>query len=158
MTKEDIELVIKWFANIEQLATDRKNANGIVMDTTAVLATIRTKAKACKEYVQMFGGEQEQPEATCKTCSFYENNCPNIHGKFIPYPNIVCKDYTPSATKEQEHPEVDLEKEANECWDYVFSAIGWDENSLMTINHKEFLAFARHFYELGLNARKEETK
>ena len=57
---------------------------------------------------------------------------------------------------QQEQPELDLEKEANECWDYVFSAIGWDENSLMTMNHKEFLAFARHFYELGLNARKEE--
>ena len=58
--------------------------------------------------------------------------------------------------RKQEQPEVDLEKEANECWDYVFSAIGWDENSLMTMNHKEFLAFARHFYELGLNSRKEK--
>ena len=55
---------------------------------------------------------------------------------------------------QQEQPEVDLEKEANECWDYVFSAIGWDENSLITMNHKEFLDFARHFYELGLKARK----
>lgn len=51
--------------------------------------------------------------------------------------------------KEQEQPEVDLEKEANECWNYVFSAIGWDENSLMLMNHKEFLAFARHFAEWG---------
>jgi len=40
----------------------------------------------------------------------------------------------------------DLEKEVKECWDYVF-ALGWDENSLMTMNHKEFVAFARHFAE-----------
>ncbi len=26
---------------------------------------------------------------------------------------------------------VDLEKEAKECWDYVFSDVGWDENSRM---------------------------
>lgn len=30
---------------------------------------------------------------TCKTCGFYENNCPFIRGKLIPYPNKVCKDY-----------------------------------------------------------------
>lgn len=56
---------------------------------------------------------------------------------------------------QQEQPEVDLEKEAKDCWDYVF-ALGWDDNSFMTMNYKEFLAFASHFYELGLNARKEE--
>ena len=68
----------------------------------------------------------------------------------------------PMATMDgQEQPQVadaskmeEVEKETNEYWDYVFSAIGWDENSLMPINHKEFLAFARHFYELGKNARK----
>ena len=36
---------------------------------------------------------------TCKTCGFYENNCPFIRGKFIPYPNKVCKDYTFSTLK-----------------------------------------------------------
>ena len=46
--------------------------------------------------------------------------------------------------------EVDLEKEANEVWDYVFSALGWDENSLMPLNHKEYMAFAKHFFELGV--------
>lgn len=59
---------------------------------------------------------KEQPEPTCKTCGFYENNCPFIRGKLIPYPNKVCKDYTYSAMKEQsqvadaskmEQPEVD---------------------------------------------------
>ena len=50
---------------------------------------------------------------------------------------------------------VDLEKEAKECWDYVFSDVGWDENSRMDMTHKEFIAFAKHFYELGKNETKE---
>lgn len=49
-----------------------------------------------------------KPEPTCKSCGFYENNCPYIRGKFIPYPKKVCKDYTYSVMTEQ--PEVDLEK------------------------------------------------
>lgn len=49
--------------------------------------------------------QQEQQERTCKTCGFYENNCPFIRGKLIPYPNKVCKDYTYSAVKAQEQPE-----------------------------------------------------
>ena len=50
--------------------------------------------------------------------------------------------------------EVDLEKEANEAWNYIFSR-GWDENSRMALKHDEYMAFAKHFYELGLSARKE---
>ena len=42
-----------------------------------------------------------KPEPTCKSCGFYENNCPFIRGKFIPYPNKVCKDYTYSVMQEQ---------------------------------------------------------
>ncbi len=85
---------------------------------------------------------------------------PGIPGKdFIPVEWVdACEMYGKWKIVQQEQPEVDLEKEANECWDYVFSAIGWDENSLMTMNHKEFLAFAHHFYELGHNARKEGQK
>ena len=43
-----------------------------------------------------------EPEETCRTCGFYENNCPFIRDKFIPYPSIVCEDYTFSVMKEQE--------------------------------------------------------
>ena len=42
-----------------------------------------------------------EEEPTCKTCGFYENNCPFIRGKFVPYPNRVCKDYTYSKHKEE---------------------------------------------------------
>lgn len=45
-----------------------------------------------------------------------------------------------------------IKKDAKECWDYVFP-LGWDENSMMTMNHKEFIAFAKHFYELGLKQK-----
>lgn len=41
---------------------------------------------------------------TCKTCEFYENDCPFTRGKFIPYPNIVCKDYTCSTLKAEQEP------------------------------------------------------
>lgn len=43
----------------------------------------------------------EPVEKTCKTCGFYENNCPFIRGKFMPYPNIVCKDYTSSIIRKE---------------------------------------------------------
>ena len=54
---------------------------------------------------------------------------------------------------QQEQPEVDLEKEIDRMWNPRFN-LGWDDNSLLSINHKSFEAIARHFYELGLNARK----
>ena len=57
--------------------------------------------------------------------------------------------------EQQEQPEVDIEKEAKECWDYIFP-MGWDKNSRMVIIYEEFIAFARHFCNLGLNARKED--
>jgi len=80
-----------------------------------------------------------------------KDNSDYWEGKADAYRNVI----DTITSLQQEQPEVDLEEEANECWDYVFSAIGWDENSLITMNHKEFLAFARHFYELGLKARKK---
>lgn len=55
--------------------------------------------------------QEQSSEKTCKNCGFYENNCPYIRGKFIPYPSKVCKDYTYSVIKEQEQPSEDLEKE-----------------------------------------------
>lgn len=54
--------------------------------------------------------QDEQPKSTCKNCGFYENNCPFIRGKLIPYPNNVCKDYIYSAMKEQEQPMPDSTK------------------------------------------------
>ena len=95
--------------------------------------------------------QREQPEPpTCKSCGFYENNCPFIRDKFIPYPNRVCKDYTFSVMKEQ--PKEDIEKEYAEFVeaDPVYSKL---------VNGIVGKAIARHFAEWGaihLNARKEE--
>lgn len=53
---------------------------------------------------------EEKP--TCKICGFYENNCPFIRDKFIPYPNKVCKDYTYSVMKAKEQTVGGLEEAA----------------------------------------------
>lgn len=46
-----------------------------------------------------------------------------------------------------------IDKEADEMWNYVFSELGWDENTRMAITHKEFMALAKHFFELGLKVK-----
>lgn len=91
--------------------------------------------------------EEKHSSPTCKTCGFYENNCPYIRGKFVPYPSRVCKDY--SEMKEQKMLAVDLEKELQAflCnYDYEF-----DDDPVP-------FDIATHFYELGLKARKGEQE
>lgn len=51
--------------------------------------------------------------------------------------------------------EVNLEKEIDKIWNPRFN-FGWDEKSLLSINHDGFTTFAKHFYELGLRAQKGE--
>ena len=51
--------------------------------------------------------------------------------------------------------EVDLEKEIDNIWNPHFN-LGWDDNSLVIINHKSFESIANHFFELGLKAKKGE--
>lgn len=56
---------------------------------------------------------------------------------------------------QQEQPEVDLEKEIDACWQNWISPS--NQSSVEGVLPKsEFSMYARHFYELGLNARKEE--
>lgn len=61
------------------------------------------------------------------------------------------KEYNPDAILEQ--PEVDLEKEYKTWWNSISGKINV-EHIMEWYMHET----ARHFYELGLNARKEETK
>lgn len=56
--------------------------------------------------------EQEQP--TCKSCGFYENNCPYIRGKYIPYPNKVCIHYAFSIQKAEDEQMFEMMKELDE--------------------------------------------
>ena len=71
--------------------------------------------------------KQEQQEKTCKTCGFYENNCPFIRDKHIPYPNKVCKDYIYSVMKAQEQPSLppNLDEAAEKATgEYVYNEGG----------------------------------
>lgn len=52
-----------------------------------------------------------------------------------------------------ESKEVDLEKEIDSIWNPRFN-LGWDEKSLLSINHEGFTSIAKHFFELGLKAQK----
>lgn len=51
--------------------------------------------------------------------------------------------------------EVDLEKEIDKIWNPRFN-LGWDEKSLLSMNHEGFTTIAKYFYELGLKTRKED--
>lgn len=48
-----IELIRGWFAHIEQLATDRKTLNGVVMSDSHTLDEIRCLARNCQEYIRL---------------------------------------------------------------------------------------------------------
>lgn len=79
-------------------------ANHFIADRE-VTTDIPSIVHAMEEGVRL-GKEEEQKEKkpvepTCKTCVFYENDCPFTRGKFMPYPNKVCKDYTYSDMKVQ---------------------------------------------------------
>ena len=54
---------------------------------------------------------------------------------------------------QQEQPEVDLEEEIDSCWqDWISPSNQSSEEGVLP--KSEFSMYARHFYELGLNARK----
>jgi len=57
---------------------------------------------------------------------------------------------------QQEQPDAALENEINAVWNPRFN-LGWDEHSALSMNHADFASIARHFYELGLKARKENN-
>ena len=67
--------------------------------------------------------------------------------------NAIIYAFDSLPTVSQERPKVDIEKEIDAIWNPRFN-LGWDEKSLLSINHSAFETIARHFFELGLNARK----
>ncbi len=54
-----------------------------------------------------------------------------------------------------EEADVDIEKKAEADWNTIFP-LGYDDTTLLTLNHKEFMAFVNHYYELGLKSKKRE--
>ena len=53
MNEEDKQLVIEWFETIKQIATDRKNANGFVMEDADALLNIKIHAKDAIDYLKI---------------------------------------------------------------------------------------------------------
>lgn len=51
--------------------------------------------------------------------------------------------------------EEDLEKEIDNIWNPRFNP-GWNEKSLLSMNHEGFTTIAKHFFELGLKVQKGE--
>lgn len=51
--------------------------------------------------------------------------------------------------------EMDLEKEIDKIWNSRFN-LGWDEKSLLSMNHEGFTTFAKYFYELGLKTKENK--
>ena len=64
MTQEDIKLIVEWFAHIEQMADDRKTANGVVMEDWAALDEIKCLARECQEYINLYCTESFKKEVT----------------------------------------------------------------------------------------------
>lgn len=54
-----------------------------------------------------------------------------------------------------ETKEVNLEKEIDKIWNPRFN-LGWDEKSLLSMNHEGFTTIAKHFFELGLKLKGEK--
>ena len=67
--------------------------------------------------------------------------------------DVELLDLITSLQKEQEQPEVDLEKEIDACWRNWLSPSNQKEVEGV-LPKTEFAMYARHFYELGLKARK----
>lgn len=69
--------------------------------------------------------------------------------------DYVLEEIIPSL--QQEQSEVNIEKEIDKMWKIDFN-LGWDKYSALSINHEGFSHIAKHFYELGLNAKREEIE
>lgn len=59
---------------------------------------------------------------------------------------------------QQKQLEVDLEKEINEVWEHdkVLNPYSYDKGYELQLDKTNLANLARHFYELGLNTRKDE--
>ena len=54
MNKTDKELMMSWFAHIEQIATDKKTLNGVIMDDQQALKEIKVLAKDCQTFIKLY--------------------------------------------------------------------------------------------------------
>ena len=59
-TKEELELIKKWFEGIKDFAITKRNANGYLLSDSRVLTEIAVKAKDASEYVGLLLKEDEK--------------------------------------------------------------------------------------------------
>lgn len=85
----------------------------------------------------------------CPTRNSYEDGLKD--GRLIGYKDALHK------INILEVKEVDLEKEIGNVWNPHFN-LGWDDNSLVSINHKSFESIAKHFFELGMQVSNKAQK
>ena len=182
-TKEQISHLEHWLAffgcpeeNIEKCATQIAQGYGAIR----YLEGVQHGAEAVNELAK-----QEQPEGLHftplnrliqKIPSKNWNDTVNNYAKKLRDCLIkegylkdakVLQDYisymngnnVPMATMdEQEKPEVELEKEIDRFWDSCIKHKNERGGNVIWSNKIEIKVLARHFYELGLNARKEDAK
>lgn len=95
--------------------------------------------------------QQEEPERICPRCVYYNRiddmcECPHGGMEYFINENGVYKCNMFEKVEQQEQPEVDLERDAVQfCFDKGLNVTPYQAKTI-----------ARHFYELGLNVRKEE--
>ena len=108
--------------------------------------------------------QQEQPESICPRC-VYRNKMDDICE--YPYGGRKCRINENGVyecngfeeVEQQEQPEVDLEKEINieiskwTCYEEIGFGARYDAKPF---DGRDIEKIARHFYNLGLNARKED--
>ena len=137
----------KLILEIESRMEDCKLPDGTFPTTTNI---VRYEELSClHNFITSL--QHEQPESICPRCAYH-----NKTDDFCEYPyggrkcsineNGVYECNGFEVVEQQEQPEVDLEKEVQR-WKNKHGVVGMDDL---------WLKFARHFYELGLKARKEE--
>ena len=102
--------------------------------------TLRAKINMCKEIL-----------SSLDTLEVKEVDTEQLN-KLLNWWKEVTTDYSAYKVKE-----VDLEKEIDNVWNPHFN-LGWDDNSLVSINHKSFESIAKHFFELGLSVSNKAQK
>lgn len=111
----------------------------------------------------------EPVEKTCRSCVFYENDCPFTRDKFMPYPNRVCKDYTFSTLKAEQEPESEDERIRKHLVDMVKRETGFtgfpSQGQVLAYLEKQkeqpevdLEKAARHVYESWMGGTMDEFR
>ena len=150
----------KLIAEIESRMEDCKLPNGKFPTTTNI---VRYEELSClRNYITSL--QQEQSGNICSRCVYHNKTddlCEYPYGgrKCSINENGVYECNGFEEIEQQEQPEVDLKKELIQWHERHFKKIGtYEKHSGFYLENSSQLDLARHFYELGLNARKEDAK